>query len=207
MVLAVAGQVRAAAQAGRPGLAVLERIAGFDEDRSARNLGQRGPAGNDLGFEAVCSRCPVVQVQVAGNGLRRGAQRHGEAFAQGGLARAGPGDAGTDFARDKDAVRKTDRSARRRCPDRRGLGGTIDLPGTKGATGGQSDTILAKLDSLTKSVTQMEAAQSRMDNLCSGRRRREKFEDVDDLVDIFDSIFKLEFCSMFRVIYITIVRQ
>lgn len=56
-------------------------------------------------------------------------------------------------------------------------------------TGGQSDTILAKLDSLTKSVTQMEAAQSRMDNLCSGRRRREKFEDEEDLVDIFDPIY------------------
>ena len=59
MVLAAARQVRATLQAGRPSLAVLERVAAFDDDRPARDVGERGLTVNDFGN--------VCRMTVAGN--------------------------------------------------------------------------------------------------------------------------------------------
>jgi hypothetical protein len=56
-------------------------------------------------------------------------------------------------------------------------------------TNSQSDTIITKLDAMSKSVGQWDSVQSRLDkldNLCSGRQRRDKVDDEeDDLVIIF----------------------
>jgi len=57
-------------------------------------------------------------------------------------------------------------------------------------TNSQSDTIITKLDAMSKSVGQWDSVQSRLDkldNLCSGRQRRDKVDDEeDDLVIIFE---------------------
>ena len=56
-------------------------------------------------------------------------------------------------------------------------------------TNSQSDTVLSKLDTLSKSMGQLDSVQSRLDrldNLCSGRKRREKNDDEEeDLVIYF----------------------
>jgi hypothetical protein len=54
-------------------------------------------------------------------------------------------------------------------------------------TNSQSDTILSKLDTLAKSVGQWEGVQSRLDrldNMCSGRQRRHKADEEEELVPV-----------------------